>query len=40
MEFTVEFYTKHKPKALYLLAYRKPKTAEIRALAGERPDGS
>jgi hypothetical protein len=38
MEFTVEFCTKHKPRALYLLAYRKPKTAEIWALAGEHPD--
>jgi hypothetical protein len=40
MEFTVEFCTKQKPRALYLYAYKKPKTAEIRALAGERLDGS
>jgi len=40
MEFTVEFYTKYKPRALYLQAYRKPKTAEIHALAVKRPDRS
>jgi hypothetical protein len=39
-EFNIEFCTIDKPKALYLYAYRKPKTAQIRALAVERPDGS
>jgi hypothetical protein len=28
------------PRTLYLCAYKKPKTAEIQALAGERQDGS
>jgi hypothetical protein len=40
MEFTVEFFTKYKPRALYLQAYKKLKTTEIRALAIKRLDGS
>jgi hypothetical protein len=39
-EFNTEFCTIDKPRALYLSAYRKPKTAEIRTLAVECPDGS
>jgi hypothetical protein len=39
-EFNTEFCTIDKPRALYLQAYRKPKSAEIQTLAVERPDGS
>jgi hypothetical protein len=39
-EFNTEFCTIDKPRALYLYAYRKPKTTEIRTLAIERPDRS
>jgi len=38
-EFNTEFCTIDKPRALYLLAYRKPKSAEIWTLAVEHPDG-